>query len=268
MSARPRKPTFEVPVAERHTGDREVSVHALDELLSKLRPSEALLPGNRIRTAAFAYNSRGCAQIAVPPTTDEERRALSDWLRHEREAGLQAARPTREPFIPLLHETWIAKVHWLWTRPCDVCDTRAGPGIQVRFMVPIEPFTAQTSSSRLRNLKARVRERLRSQSVVNQRWRGVPVCLTVIAALGVGLRSKDADNLVKALLDAMQDVLFQNDDAVQHLNVVRLRPGTPDGFYAVSARPIRALEDDIVDCATSVRWRTRISTEDASGEGY
>jgi hypothetical protein len=41
--------------------------------------------------------------------------------------------------------------------------------------------------------------------------------------------------------------------------VLRLRPEVPDGCYLVTARPVRALEDDIIDRSRDVQWRWRIS---------
>jgi Endodeoxyribonuclease RusA len=47
---------------------------------------------------------------------------------------------------------------------------------------------------------------------------------------------KDADNLVKGLLDSMQGVLYLNDRLVQCLTSRRIEYAGPAGHYVVSAR--------------------------------
>lgn len=232
-------------------------VHLMDEVLAGLSASEIAIPENRIRAAAIVFGQQTGHNTAIPPTT-AERIAIGEWLQSERQHGLRGTHHGSIEDRRVIHESWIAKATWLQQRPCDICDTWTGPGIQVSFDVPIAPFSAQSPPQRLKDLKGRVHAQVGGQAVIAQRWRHLPVCLQVVAVLGLPDRRKDADNLIKGFMDALQGVLFEDDVEVQHLDVARIRCGIAEGMYLVRARPARALDEDVLDLHRQVRWRQRL----------
>jgi hypothetical protein len=235
-----------------------VKPHELDELLRGLTPAEEALPENRVRVAAACFQREVNRDVALPPTP-EERPHIADWLRDGLNSGrLMGRRPPVTRTRLAVYPTWVDKARSLQDRKCDVCCIWAGPGMPVSFDVPMEPFSAQCSSSDLRFYKEEISSYVASNRLTAQGWRHQPVCITVVAIVSQMTRLKDADNLVKGFLDALQDVLFENDRAIQHLEVLRLRPKIPAGGYLVTARPVRALEDDIMDQSRDVKWRRRI----------
>lgn len=61
-----------------------------------------------------------------------------------------------------------------------------------------------------------------------------------------GTTMKDVANLVKGLLDSMQDVLYLNDRLVQCLTSRRIEYAGPVGHYVVSARAVHPWDADVV----------------------
>lgn len=227
----------------------------LQESLDGLTDSQFLLPENRIRVAAYCYGAAVDKEVSVPPT-EAERVPIADWLRQLRQEGQPSPVHRRSPDIrPAVHATWVDKVRWLQMRTCDVCDLWVGPGLPVSFDVPIKPFTAQTKSERLRDLKGLVTRHLRSSREITQGWSRRPVCLQIVAVLGCDDRIKDVDNMVKGLVDSFQGALYKNDSEVQHLDVTRFRAPDTRGAYLVMARPVRALDEDVMDRNRPVQWR-------------
>lgn len=232
--------------------------HELDEMLGGLTPAEEALPENRVRVAAACFQSEVNRELVLPPTP-EDRTEIADWLRVGMGTGrFDCRRRTTTQTRPAVYPTWVDKAQSLQRSGCDSCSVWVGPGMPVFFDVPIDPFTAQISSRDLRYYKQQIGVFLSRNRMTAQGWREQSVCLTVVAVVPMKSRLKDADNLIKGFNDALQDVLFENDRAIQHLNVHRIRPQVPRGVYLVAARPVRPLEDDIMDLSREVTWRSRI----------
>lgn len=244
-----------------------MSRHELDERLGGLTPAEEALPENRIRVAAACFQREFNRELVLPPPS-EDRAEIADWLRDGMRTGrLGCRRRTTTQTKPAVYPTWVDKAQSLQHSGCDSCSVWVGPGMPVSFDVPIDPFTAQCSSRDLRYYKKQISMFLGRDRMTAQGWREQSVCLTVVAVVPAKSRLKDADNLIKGFNDALQDVLFDNDRAIQHLDVHRLRPQVARGVYLVTARPVRPLEDDIMDLSREVTWRSRIpSPSEAADE--
>jgi len=57
-----------------------------------------------------------------------------------------------------------------------------------------------------------------------------PVDMTIVAVPPDGKR-RDIDNILKALLDALQGLLYHNDNQIVHLEITKAEPG--DGYVEV-----------------------------------
>lgn len=153
-----------------------------------------------------------------------------------------------------LHATYMSKATWLSDRPCTTCDI-AAPGMSVSMQLPIDPFSAQIGAETLRSRKARLRAGLASMYPESGLWpKCVHVCLRVVCVLSAHDRDKDADNLVKGVLDSLQSVLYENDASIGHLEVFKLSTRASRGFYLVSARPVEVLTSDVLDVRRELSW--------------
>jgi Holliday junction resolvase RusA-like endonuclease len=192
-------------------------------------------------------------------SADETQQQLVDWLLGSHDGVRPHLEvPRKGGPRPGVHPTLAHKAAWLQFQGCQVCDVHLGPGIPVTFGIRISPFSAQSRKAGvLQRRKAAVREQLGRDRSIRQLWPAhLPVCMQITALVRRDTRTKDVDNMVKGILDALQGVLYQNDSAVQHLNVIRLTHELDQGFYLMHARPVREITDDIVDgskCA--VTWR-------------
>lgn len=83
---------------------------------------------------------------------------------------------------------------------------------------------------------------------------GAELCVTVVCAVGAGDKQKDADNMVKGLLDALQGSVYTNDTAVAHLSVRRIRQEGQEGFYALGVTPVLDPLDDVIERVLTATW--------------
>ncbi|WP_134774139.1 RusA family crossover junction endodeoxyribonuclease [Ornithinimicrobium flavum] len=165
-----------------------------------------------------------------------------------------------------LHATYLSKATWLAERPCTTCDFDPS-GLPVSVQLPIDPFTAQTDAGALRERKSRIRSGLASMYPSNCSWPAcTQVCLRVVCVLGAKNRDKDADNLVKGILDSLQSVIYENDASISHMEVFKLSTQAPRGFYLVSARPVEPLTNDVLDPTRGLSWHPSPGWIDPRGE--
>ncbi|MCD2191584.1 RusA family crossover junction endodeoxyribonuclease [Actinomycetospora soli] len=178
------------------------------------------------------------------PLSAGSRETLRLWLQGLRVddpfgLDLSVKRPT---LAQCLFLTIGEKASHLAQTACMQCSLDDDP-IAATLPIAVEPISAQSSNSDLRGLyKRRIQDALRTHrnedgtSMFARRG----LCVTVVNVLGAKVRKKDADNLVKALLDDMQGILYDNDNAIVHLQSFRLGYDGDASYHHVHLTGVRA----------------------------
>lgn len=138
------------------------------------------------------------------------------------------------------------KARFLTQMGCARChaDPEVTP-LAVHFGIPVEPWSSQSRSDR-RVIRESVAATLAAKHLPTMPWGGHPLCVAIAAVVPRGRRRKDADNLVKGLLDSMEGFLYENDGQIQCLTIRRLEYAGPVGFYVVGAKPVVPVTADVI----------------------
>lgn len=212
------------------------------ELLNLPEETPAL---ERLGVVFQAYSRAEGKPLPANPSA-AQRAAVNSWLHRQELDDLVELGVTRQPiFRHLMHTTTSSKASSLACLACPSCGPR-----RHSFPVDVDPWSAQSTK-----LKVEIRQGASKLLAEAQSGRGVPlyptapICISIVAVVpvtGGGAGMKDADNLVKGLLDAMAGIIYSNDKQVQCLAVRRLEHSGAHGFYAVALREAEALEDDVI----------------------
>ena len=217
------------------------------------------LPSERLDAAYRAYELNTGSQLSNPLTADD-RLAVRTWLIKEAvsTSGYTASWRNEHYIKPLIHADAGSKAGWLQQAPCLTClPNEATTALPVSFSVRVTPFSAQALRSRggaLRNVKQKIRESMKDRLQDIGDWSDTECCVTIVAVMGCDDKKKDADNLVKGLLDALQGVTFSNDSSISHLSVHRFQHAGEEGHYRLSVRPTINHLSDVVMPELKINW--------------
>ena len=217
-------------------------------------------PTDRVEATFRAYEVATGTKLSVP-ITDAERTAVRIWLVQAEmfdavdEAGHGVALLSTKDG-PLVHPGVSEKIGFPQQVPCRGClqDLSRSP-LGIAFSVRTRPFSAQSLGAEdLKVLKERIAKSMAGRFDAIDAWEGAELCVTVVCAVGAGDKQKDADNMVKGLLDALQGSVYTNDTAVAHLSVRRIRQEGQEGFYALGVTPVLDPLDDVIERVLTATW--------------
>jgi len=237
-------------------------LHPIMQFLWPLGPDSP--SEDRVGAVVAAYTER-TGVVPSNPLTPEDRKRIADWLlaeeenmpRNELGQSLPLTRGPLRTFVPLVHRNLSMKLAYLQQRACEVCEYLPLRPLSIAFAVNMRPFSAQAEKrkKRLAAIELRIKEHLRSRKQLEvPGWRGQLLCLKVVALQSTRDNVKDVDNLIKGLLDAMQDVLYDNDNSIQHVSSQRVIHAGSEAFYLVQLFPVRDARLDVFDLSLPPGW--------------
>jgi Holliday junction resolvase RusA-like endonuclease len=136
--------------------------------------------------------------------------------------------------LPLYEDT-AAKMSWLQQHPCPVCPV--GEEVPpVTFPVGIPPWSHQST----RRVGVALRRAIDSSSPYREHFKDHaaqgPVCLRMVFVLpgDATATMKDCDNMARGVMDAFQGLLYENDNQVEHLDLLKAHhSGTSSGYILI-----------------------------------
>ena len=214
--------------------------------------------------ATLHVYEKGTGRTLSSPPTPTELRAVRNWLleqedslpRNELGHSVALLSLKKQYTKPLIFPDAVQKASWLQQAPCLTCipDDSRTP-LAVSFAIRTRPFSAQSLSAEdLRTVKRKVTERVQSRLLQSNDWGNLPLCVRVVAVVGQSDPSKDIDNMVKGILDALQGSIYRNDGHISHLSIDRFRHAGHEGCYLLSVRPVREALADVIDPEVIVGW--------------
>jgi Holliday junction resolvase RusA-like endonuclease len=198
-------------------------------------------PDQRVEEFASIYSMATGSPVGSPLTSAQRRLAHTWYHENFRQVWPYLSRETAA-HMSAVYSDMKSKAGALAQLACPTC----GP-VDLSFPIGIEPWSAQSS-----------RNKVAIRKFVNAGLKGMPnrrdplegpVCLTVVSVVPrsrPGARKKDADNLVKGLLDALSGYLYTDDSAIQCLTTRRLEYSGAKGYYMVGVRRAIPFDADVI----------------------
>jgi len=225
---------------------RHVSEHPLDTRLRLL--------GNQVSAESrleviWSYFEEATGQSVSRPPTHDERLDVVQWFRKRIvDADEWVTFSAKWPVLQsVAYETMTAKAGRIRQMPCLSCELAIEEDgrfpLHVGFALDIEPWTAQSSADRVK-IRETAAEAMRKKQQLSPT--SYPVCISIVSLVRHGSAIKDADNLVKGLLDSFEGTLYRNDRQIQCLTARRVEYRGPTGAYFVQARAVRPWDVDVL----------------------
>ena len=242
---------------------RHLPEHPLDAAIRALGPDAS--PNQRLEAVWRAYEQEKGASLDRPLRADEQARVY-DWLKALRAGDNFPVFSARAELTrATVHLTMSEKAWRIAQCACTSCELIVGPdgkiGLYKIFPIDVEPWSRQ-SNKQATQIRDAVRHELAERGLLHP-WTESQLCLTIVSLVPSTTHRKDVDNLVKGLLDSMQDVLYRDDRLVQCLTSRRVEYAGPVGHYIVAVSAVHPWNADVVHdnpAAPKILSGKRVST--------
>jgi len=215
--------------------------HWMPAELFKERPNSA-----KVREQILAaYQLATGITLSEPPSTAEIE-SVCIWMNKNYEFFLPILLK-RHPILKKAYSASLSeKIMSLAQHHCPLCTIHEG-GLPTHVMsIRIPPISKQ-SAARVKGRRAAF-ERAIKHRFANKNDPfpdHISICLLIVFVVKATGAQKDLDNMAKALLDAIKNVLFGDDRRVDHLNIIRVKsPG--EEFVYLNIRETRLNDHDDV----------------------
>lgn len=134
--------------------------------------------------------------------------------------------------IPDIYSSLTSKVNILGQFRCPICSTK-----EVEFPTKIIPIRITPVSKQA--IGQQSKKRAAFERAIRYRFKGhvtpLPidqsVCLLLVFVVRDRGQQKDLDNMAKALIDAVKNILFGDDRKIDHLNIIRIKSPDEEFVY-------------------------------------
>jgi Holliday junction resolvase RusA-like endonuclease len=183
----------------------------------------------RARTAIIvAYNT--ATGNSISPKTARDDPSLIPvvvWL-NQLEPSEHTAFYMRRPRLTRMFSACLSsKLSAISQFDCDIC--RCGFPIVI-IPIRIQPRSHQAATS---DVKVAFKKAIASRLTNTHNFQSSRLCIHIVLAIGRSSKTGDVDNAAKLLLDSMKGVVFNDDEQVDHLSIVRSRTNGDEDFLFV-----------------------------------
>jgi Endodeoxyribonuclease RusA len=220
----------------------------VEEIYEQLLLAKNETPAMRLEVIWGAFESTFDRKLERPPTP-AERAEVQAWLRCLRASGpvygfAYFDRLLQHPISLSMTE----KASWMVQSRCGVCEPVVRPDgsfpLNLHTPIDIDPWSSQSEPGR-EAVREAVRHEMSARSLYQPYGDG-PLCVSVVSVVPRAQGRKDADNLVKGLLDSLQGVLYTNDNQIQCLTSRRVTFLGPTGYYLFGISAVEPYDADVV----------------------
>lgn len=239
--------------------------HPIDIELQQLRADS--VAAERLAVIWAAYTNATGKELNDPPT-EMQRKSVYEWVRSFPDDSPARSRPYYAVLRPQLiydaADSPADKAAQLgqWTCPtCRVVED-ANAAFGHKFHIQVTPWSAQSVGSKKNGaIKDAVHKMLKAQWAGRVPTAGQPMCVAITALVARKTRTKDADNLVKGLLDSLSELTWANDAQIQCLTSRRVEYGGTEGLYLVNYRAVEPWSADSIwdsPATPKLAWGERV----------
>lgn len=206
-------------------------------------------PMERIEIIWEYYEKNTQIELSRPPSI-KQRKKIEEWFKLNSKKENFHLFDIRELIgftRQIINGTLQEKAIHIGQHSCRICDVvmdeNSNMPLNHSFPIPIDPWSAQSSSNNT-NIRKAVYSELRNYSI--NCCTNYPICINIVALVSQSSRKKDVDNIAKGLLDSMEGIVYKNDSQVQCLQVRRLEYAGSIGYYSVSVRAVYPWDIDVI----------------------
>jgi len=187
---------------------------------------------DRVRHELYRlYTAQTGQVINASNPTAAELEALVGWFNANTLAGHFMRQ--RSVMTSVFSASLSAKISMLAQLHCPICATKEGLYPIQMFSIRIRPQSKQAigqNPEKRQAFERAIRHRFR-----DHKPRFAPdqsICLLIVFVVkSDGRGQKDLDNMAKAIIDGVKTVLFGDDRAIDHLNIIRIKSPDEEFVY-------------------------------------
>lgn len=186
----------------------------------------------------------------------EDAIAIEKWLLklfHSHPQAAQLFYQRKQIQIPFISPNLAVAIGGISNFDCPFCTGTYSYPIQ-HIPIRIAALSKQASPTKLLDaFKKAIKHRLSMSNAVTKYEKGDKLCVYVVFVLSRKNKNKDLDNMSKALMDALEDILFDEDMEIQHLNLMKIRSPETDAYLNINIRKSLLHQHDGVIFKDSMR---------------
>jgi len=126
--------------------------------------------------------------------------------------------------------------------------------------IRIKPISKQATQSKNKELRKAFERAIRSKIAKDRDFfnKTQDLCVSVVFVMGKESRDKDLDNMSKALMDALEGNLFENDSQIAHLNLIKFKHEENEDYIIVNIRKSNFNKhEDVINKKLNHTWAGR-----------
>lgn len=178
------------------------------------------------------YEQYSGEKLRSPTPTAKEMEAVVQWLNQNAETFLPHYHRRRVALVPAFSPSLTAKISSLAQFHCPICATKDGLFPVHTIPIRITPVSKQAISQVPKKRAAFERAiRHRFKDHKNPFPPDRAICLLIVFVVKAKGAQKDLDNMAKAIVDALKNVLFGDDRRIDHLNIIRIKSPDEEFVY-------------------------------------
>lgn len=187
----------------------------------------------KLRTQFLSlYEQCSGEKLSSPTPTAEEMEAVVKWLDQNTETFFSHYYRRRSSLVPAFSPSLTAKISALAQFNCPICATKDGLFPVHKIPIRITPVSKQAISQTPKKRAAferAIRHRFKDHKTPFPPDRAI--CLLIVFVVKTKGAQKDLDNMAKAIVDALKNVLFGDDRQIDHLNIIRIKSPDEEFVY-------------------------------------
>lgn len=208
--------------------------HWMPAELFKQRPDSGMV---REQILA-AYQTANNLYLSQPPTSSELE-SVCRWINANYGSFARLFNKLHETLKLVYSPSLSSKITSLAQHHCPICTIHKG-GLPIHVMsIRIPPISKQ-AAARIKGRRAAFERAIKHRFAEKTAPfpEHISICLLIVFVVKATGAQKDLDNMAKALLDAIKNVLFGDDRRIDHLNILRIKsPG--EEFVHLNIRETR-----------------------------
>lgn len=194
---------------------------------------EEWLNYEKLRDQIFSiYEGYSDQKLNSPTPTPAQMDALVRWLNQNAETYSSYYYRRRPTLVPAFSPSLDAKISSLAQFNCPICRTEEGLFPIYNIPIRITPVSKQAISQTPK--KRAAFERAIRHRFMEHKTPFPPdsaICLLIVFVVKAKGVQKDLDNMAKAIVDAIKNVLFGDDRQIDHLNILRIKSPDEEFVY-------------------------------------
>jgi Holliday junction resolvase RusA-like endonuclease len=178
------------------------------------------------------YEQYSGQKLHSPTPTAMEMDAVVQWLNKNAETFLPHFHRRRVVLVPKFSPSLTAKISSLAQFHCPICATKDG-------LFPVHTIPIRITPASKQAISQVPKKRAAFERAIRHRFKDhetpfppdKAICLLIVFVVKAKGAQKDLDNMAKAIVDAVKNVLFGDDRRIDHLNIIRIKSPDEEFVY-------------------------------------